>query len=152
KATADGSAPHADSRGITFVWTNKTQGGTRKYDLVETDDGGISKLTNEQTTSETNKIGKWTSLTGTGLGVAELLDVAFDPLSHTIIAGSQDIGVLQQISQGQLQWTEAPISLPFDGTTTRFAQGDGVAVAVDPNAFLDGMPVSIHYFVSNNFG
>ena len=70
-ATADGSAPHADSRSITFVWTNKAQGGTRTYDLVETDDGGINKLTNSQTTSQASNKGKWSSLTGTGLGVAE---------------------------------------------------------------------------------
>jgi Ca2+-binding RTX toxin-like protein len=149
---AGGTAPHADSRGITFVWTNKVSGGKRAYDLVETDDGGINKLTNAQTTSITSNIGKWSSLTGAGLGAAELVDIAYDSLSHSIIAGAQDIGVLQQTGLGQLQWTDVPISLAFDGLTTRFAQGDGVAVAVDPNAFLDGMPVSIHYFVSNSLG
>ena len=147
---ASGTAPHADSRGITFVWTNKAAGGTRTYDLVETDDGGISKLTDSQTTSTTSNTGKWSSLTGSGLGVAELTDIAFDSLSHSIIAGAQDIGVLQQTGLGQLQWSDAPITLPGDGPTARFAQADGVAVAVDPNAFLDGMPVSIHYFVSND--
>ncbi|HUY92990.1 MAG TPA: choice-of-anchor L domain-containing protein [Pirellulales bacterium] len=99
--TASDSAPHADSRHLTF------DGNV----LLETDDGGIYMRTSPQSSS-----GDWFSLIG-NLQVSELHNIAYDTNTKTIIAGAQDVGTPEQ--------------LPGSTTWNDFAQGDGGDVAVD---------------------
>lgn len=108
---ANDTAPHADSRDMVFV-----VGATPADDfLLEADDGGVYRLSNTQTPATR----RWTSLNGQ-LGVTEIYSVAFDPVSRTVIAGTQDNGVVEQADVGgSLVWNT-------------LAQGDGGIVQVDP--------------------
>jgi hypothetical protein len=100
-STANGSAPHADSRGLT-IWNNS---------LLETDDGGIYKRTSPSGT------GDWFSMNG-NLQVTEVHDVVYDHVSHTIMAGTQDNGSPGQSSMGATTWSDID-------------DGDGGDVAAD---------------------
>lgn len=88
--TASGSAPHADSRELTF---------DSRGDLIETNDGGIYKRT-----SPRSNTGDWFSLNG-DLQTAETHDVAYDTLSDVAFGGNQDTGVPVQNIPDQVTWS-----------------------------------------------
>lgn len=102
--TANGSAPHADSR--EMVWAAGFS------DIIEGDDGGIYVRTFAY-----ENTGAWFSING-NLQVTEQHDVAYDSVSDIIISGNQDTGTTQQI---------APHSLTWNSVST----ADGGDVAVD---------------------
>ena len=77
KTGANNTAPHADSRDMVF---------DSNGDLIETDDGGIYRLTNPTAGSRT-----WQSLNG-DLRITESLSAAYDPLNNVIFTGNQDNG------------------------------------------------------------
>lgn len=88
--TASSSAPHADSREMTF---------DSRGDLIETDDGGIYKRTNPRSNT-----GDWFSING-DLQTAEMHDVAYDTLSNVAIGGDQDTGVPVQLLPSKVTWS-----------------------------------------------
>lgn len=119
--TASSSAPHADSREMAFDAAGN---------LIETDDGGIYKRT-----SPRSNAGDWISLLG-DLQVGEYHDIAFDEVSETLIAGSQDNGVqIQREPEGD-EWDV-------------LQRGDGGDVAVDDTA-IPG--ISIRFSSPQNLG
>ncbi|HEV7240021.1 MAG TPA: RTX toxin, partial [Thermoanaerobaculia bacterium] len=87
-STFNNSAPHADSRGLTFL-----ANGT----LVEVDDGGIYRRSNPSGT------GDWSSMIG-NLQTAEMHDVAYDGISNMVMSGNQDTGTPEQTSVGGTTW------------------------------------------------
>jgi photosystem II stability/assembly factor-like uncharacterized protein len=101
-STSSNSAPHADSRRMTF---------DANGNLIETDDGGIYRRTNPRTT------GDWFSVTGS-LRVTEMHDVAYDRVSNMIVSGNQDNGTSEQSSVGGLTWVAV-------------SGGDGGDVSID---------------------
>lgn len=101
--TASNSAPHADSREMTF---------DARGDLIETDDGGVYKRTNPRSAS-----GDWFSLNG-DLQTTEIHNLSYDTLSNIIFAGTQDTGVPVQLLPSQSLWAT-------------LQQGDGGDTAVD---------------------
>ena len=105
--TNNNSAPHADSREMTF---------DAHGNLIEVDDGGIYRRTNPGSAN-----GDWFSIIG-NLQVTEQHDIAYDPISDIIISGNQDTGTTQQQSTGSLKW---------DSVST--ADGGDIAVSVEPN-------------------
>ncbi len=118
---ANGTRPHGDSRNMVFTVDNE---------LIEVDDGGIYHLSNPFDPS--TRI--WRTLNG-DLRINEFgADVAYDPFSDTILAGSQDNGVLSQRPGGDMVWDD-------------WTGGDGFAVAIDP--LTPGGPT--RYLFSNNF-
>jgi photosystem II stability/assembly factor-like uncharacterized protein len=88
--TASGTAPHADSREMTF---------DSRGDLIETDDGGIYKRINPRSNT-----GDWISLNG-DLQTAEIHDVAYDTLADVAFSGNQDTGVPIQLVPSGLTWS-----------------------------------------------
>jgi len=121
--TLSNSSPHADSREMTF---------DANGNIIETDDGGIYRRTGPRTNT-----GDWIAL-NSGLQVAEIHSIAYDPLSRIVLAGAQDTGTPEQIATGQ--------------TTFRsVSQGDGGDVAVDARAFA-GQGISLRYSSFQNFG
>ena len=88
--TASNSAPHADSREMTF---------DARGDLIETDDGGIYKRTNPRSNT-----GDWFSING-DLQSAEMHDVSYDTLSNVAFGGNQDTGVPIQLLPSELTWS-----------------------------------------------
>jgi photosystem II stability/assembly factor-like uncharacterized protein len=99
------TGPHADSRCIAFDPAGN---------LIETDDGGIYRRS-----LPASPQGSWSSLIGTGsLMVTEFHSVALDTVSQTILGGTQDIGVPEQLLFGGPLWRSAH-------------QDDGGNVAVD---------------------
>lgn len=105
--TANSSAPHADSREMTFDAAGN---------LIEVDDGGIYRRTNPR-----DNTGDWYSLIG-DIQTTEMHDVAYDALSNVIISGNQDTGTTQQSAAGSLEWISVST-----------ADGGDVAVSPDPN-------------------
>ena len=103
---ANGSGPHADSR---FMMID-SQGN-----LVQTDDGGIYKLTNPQ-----NSSGIWQS-SNFNLQIGEVHSAAWNSLTHTAVTAAQDNGAAFQNQSNQS---------PF----TVLSGGDGGVAAVNPNA------------------
>ncbi|HYR27136.1 MAG TPA: hypothetical protein VEU30_01645, partial [Thermoanaerobaculia bacterium] len=101
-STYSNSAPHADSRNITF---------DANGDLIEVDDGGVFRRTNPDGS------GDWESLNG-NLQITELHNIAWDRLSDIILGGSQDNGSSEQVGTGDTEWTIV------DG-------GDGGDVSID---------------------
>ncbi len=87
--TRRGSAPHASSREMVFDSLGN---------LIEGDGGGIYRRT-----IPFSKKGDWDSLAG-NLQVAEIHDIAYDSVSNIIIAGTQDIGAIEQQRSGGDQW------------------------------------------------
>ncbi len=119
--TANSSAPHADSREMTF---------DANGNLIETNDGGLYRRTNPR-----DNTGDWFSISG-NLQITETHDVAYDSLSNTITSGNQDTGTTYQPSAGAQTW----VSL---------STADGGDVAID-NISLAGVNQSIRY-TSNQF-
>ena len=101
--TALGSAPHADSRDLSFA---------RNGVLLEADDGGVYRRTNPATNS-----GDWFSMNG-NLQATEFHSVAWDSNVHLIIGGAQDTGTPQQRLRSNVKWQTV-------------SRGDGGVVAVD---------------------
>ncbi|MDT5026064.1 MAG: hypothetical protein QOE61_2490 [Micromonosporaceae bacterium] len=117
---AGGTAPHADLR--EMAWD-------ANGDLIETDDGDVSRQTDPATNS-----GAWVSANG-NLQVAEHHSCDYDSVANVIICGNQDTGVPEQTAAGSTVWREV--------TTA-----DGGTVAVD-----DRNPAqSVRYFSTQNFG
>ena len=114
--TASSSAPHADSRDMTF---------NAAGELIETDDGGIYKRTDPRSFG-----GDWFSL-NSNLQVTEAHDTAYDSLSSIVLTGNQDTGTSQQIFTGDVLWQA-------------LQNGDGGDVAVD-NATLGEFGLSSRY-------
>jgi Ca2+-binding RTX toxin-like protein len=86
-----GSAPHADSRNMTF---------DANGNLLQVDDGGIYRRTNPA-----NNTGGWASVIG-NLAVSEMHDVAFDSITDSLIGGNQDTGSPFQLAPGGGAWTD----------------------------------------------
>lgn len=114
--TANGTAPHADSREMTFDAAGN---------LIEVDDGGVFRRT-----SPGDNTGDWFTLAGT-LGVIEFHDVAYDSNTSTILGGTQDNGTHFQVTTGDKVWDF-------------LSGGDGGDVGVD-NVTLAGSNQSIRY-------
>ncbi|MDA1053538.1 MAG: hypothetical protein O3C40_24070, partial [Planctomycetota bacterium] len=134
--TKSNSAPHADSRDMTFDAAGQ---------LVEVDDGGVYKRLDPRDDDKNKTNNDWISLNG-DLQVTEIHSVAWDALSNTVISGNQDAGTSFQITSGNPVWTTAFTS-PTDPFGP-FSKADGGVVAVDnsdPNK-------SIRYSSRQNLG
>jgi hypothetical protein len=101
--TAQGSAPHADSRDMAFAANGV---------LLESDDGGVYKRTSPQSNA-----GDWFSMNG-DLQATEFHAVAWDANAHLVIGGAQDTGTPQQRIRSNVRWQSV-------------STGDGGVVAVD---------------------
>jgi hypothetical protein len=87
--TIDGSAPHEDSRSLTFDAAGN---------LLETDDGGLF-----QRLLPRHVFGFWRSLNG-NLSITETHSCAWDHVRHEAICGAQDNGVVAQQTAGAAEW------------------------------------------------
>ncbi|MEO1232766.1 MAG: hypothetical protein AAFZ18_28100, partial [Myxococcota bacterium] len=106
--TANDSAPHADSRHMTFDAAGN---------LIEVDDGGVYRLSQPATSA-----GSWTSVNG-NLSVNEQHSQAFDPVAQAGFVGTQDNGTpVQDVPGSSDDWS-------------LFVGGDGGDVTVDPSGF-----------------
>ncbi len=114
-----GTRPHADSRGLVFI--NNTT-------LVETDDGGIFRLTNPAAPGGADD---WVSLNA-NLRAIEFHSVTYDTADNLIVGGSQDNGSAVQTATGSLTWN-------------MFQGGDGSTQAYS-------VPGDVRYALGNNFG
>lgn len=121
--TANGTAPHADSREMTF---------DANGDLIEVDDGGIYRRT-----SPRDNTGDWFTMAGS-LAVVEFHDVAYDDNTDTLIGGTQDNGTHFQQEPGNLIWDF-------------LSGGDGGDVIVD-SVSLAAENQSVRYSSSQNLG
>jgi photosystem II stability/assembly factor-like uncharacterized protein len=101
--TTNGSAPHADSRGLLVAANGM---------LINVNDGGIYSQS-----SPTTNTGVWSSMNG-NLQVGEFHSVAWDSNSHTIVAGAQDTGTPEQQTRSDIRWES-------------ISTGDGGVVAID---------------------
>lgn len=117
------TGPHGDVRTLRFDIS-----GT---DLIVGSDGGLYRSPNP-------RIGNLTpgwQWIGSGLSITELARSAvYDRFTDTIVAGTQDNGVISQLTPGGLVWTS-------------LTGGDGNFVAVD---YAGGN--SLRYIMSNNLG
>ncbi len=123
QANAGNTSPHADTRDMEFMANGF---------LVESDDGGMYRRSNP-----TSSAGVWSSIAG-NLQVFEIHDVAWNAISNTIVAGTQDNGTHQQPTVDNTTWNF------FNG-------GDGGDVAVD-NVSLAGSNRAVRYYSSQNLG
>ena len=99
--TANSSAPHADSREMTF---------DANGDLIEVSDGGVNRRT-----SPGDNTGDWFSING-NIQVAELHSVAYDTNFDIIIGGTQDTGAIEQTGTGLPTWNSTrPLGFQADG-------------------------------------
>jgi len=108
EAPFPGPYPNSDPRDVTIDAAGN---------LVEANDGGVNRLPRPRTNS-----GAWSNINGTGpngLADAETFSVAFDPLTKTVIAGSQDNGDPATRANGT--WFDAGPAL-----------ADGGYVQIDP--------------------
>jgi photosystem II stability/assembly factor-like uncharacterized protein len=125
--TANHSAPHSDSRAMTFLGSQ----------LVEADDGGVYTLTNPSGSN-----GVWTSLVG-NLDVSEMYSAAYDTNTNTLVGATQDTGTAEQQAAGGGVWTEVN-------------KNNGGVVAVDDitlaNATNPALSRSIRYTSSPQLG
>ena len=123
--TGNGTAPHTDSRALTFSAGNR---------LIEGDDGGIYELP-VASTGNNGTSSLWRSLNG-NLQNAEIHSMAYDRNAKILIAGGQDIGFQEQVRTGEALWNKT-------------SNGDGGDAAVDV-ASIPGQ--SIRYGSSQNLG
>ncbi len=124
--TLSGSAPHADSRDMTF---------DANGNLIEVDDGGIYIRTNPSSNE-----GDWFSLNG-DIRVTEFHDIAYDSLSNSIVGGAQDTGTPIQDVNGAAGGDEVP--------WYSISTADGGDVAVDN---LSSPTTSTVYSSNQNLG
>jgi hypothetical protein len=106
--TDSGSAPHADSREMTF---------DANGDLIETDDGGIYK----RTFIGPFPGGDWFSLIG-DLQTTEYHSVAYDTVANVVFGGAQDTGTTVQNLPGFPEFTSV---LTADGGVVAAADSSG---------------------------
>ena len=131
--TANSSAPHADSREMTF---------DANGDLIEVDDGGIYRRTRprverDDPATPQNELGDWFSLNG-NLQITEQHDIAYDTTFNILISGNQDNGTTQQTATNSQLWNWI-----YGG------DGGDVAVWSDPN---NPTTQSVRYYSSQNLG
>ena len=120
-STLSNSAPHADSREMTFDAAGN---------IIEVDDGGIYKRTNPQGTS-----GDWFSLNN-NIQVAEIHSLDYDRNTNTITGGTQDIGTIEErIGQGSVWRT---VNQGDGGQVAIFDGVDGESVRYTSSQFLGG--------------
>jgi hypothetical protein len=112
---AQGTSPHADARRMVF----DTRGN-----LLQANDGGIYRLNQPDSPSR-----QWVSLNG-NIRPTEIHSAAFDAVTRTAFAGTQDTGTPMQNQPNGYTWTE-------------FLQGDGGVVDVDNKS--GGAASSIRY-------
>ena len=117
--TENDSAPHADSRHITFDANGS---------LIQVDDGGVYRL-NQPATNR----GSWTSVNG-DLSVNEQHSQAFDVVARVNFVGTQDNGTPYQLTPDRTDdWV-------------LFIGGDGGDVAFDASGFpATGLGVSTRF-------
>lgn len=125
RRTANGTAPHADSREMVF---------DANGDLIETDDGGVYRHTNPKGTN-----GDWFPVIG-DLPVSEAHSSAYDTVSNILIAGLQDNNVVEQMSPGNNAWGtvrggdggDVAVGLhdPVAGQSTRYSSSQNLGQAV----------------------
>jgi hypothetical protein len=130
-----GTAPHADSRSMTFDAMGR---------LVETDDGGIYALTTPQLFG-----GTWSSLNG-NLANTEVTSMAFDAVRGTVLVGNQDTGAANQRS-GSTTYDEIGGIFGVDGdggnqawdpvNDFRYSMGDDFSNFTRVNSFDIQSPV-----------
>jgi hypothetical protein len=101
--TANTSAPHADSRAMTF---------DANRNLIEVGDGGVVRRIRPG-----NNTGDWFSING-NIQVTEFHSIAYDSNFNIIIGGTQDTGTPEQSAPGSTTWDT-------------LAAADGGKVAVD---------------------
>jgi hypothetical protein len=121
-AGAGGTAPHADSRDMTFDVNGE---------LLESDDGGIYRRTLPGSSS-----GTWRSMIG-NLNVTEVHDLAYDWVSNVIMIGTQDNGTHIQRASSNPRWLF-------------ISSGDGGDAAIDDTSL--GFGGSYRYTSSQNLG
>jgi hypothetical protein len=114
-------SPHADLRDMQI---------DADGNLILSSDGGLSSLP-----TPTENTGAWKAIGG-DIGAFELHDIAYDHVSHVIVAGSQDNGTLAQLTPGDTTWNT------IEG-------GDGGDVAID-DVSLAGVNESIRYVAAQN--
>jgi hypothetical protein len=114
-------SPHSDLRDMQI---------DANGNLILSSDGGLYSLP-----TPTVNTGTWKAIGG-DIGAFELHDIAYDHISHVIVAGSQDNGTLAQLTPGGTTWD------------TIFA-GDGGDVAID-DVSLAGVNESIRYISAQN--
>lgn len=83
--TSNNSSPHADSRDMVFDAAGA---------LIESDDGGIYKRTQPQSSA-----GSWLSINGS-LQTTEYHGIAWDAISKRVVGGAQDTGTTQLRTPG----------------------------------------------------
>ena len=127
---ANGTAPHADSRGMVMLPAFDDL--DLPVSLLQTDDGGIYRLLDPASPIRR----RWQSANG-NLEITEVVSVSYDPIEDVIIAGTQDNGTFVQSTAGSLDWDN---SLGGDGNTTR------VVIVRDNN----GDAVSTTRYISTN--
>ncbi|HEY7116284.1 MAG TPA: hypothetical protein VH475_06850, partial [Tepidisphaeraceae bacterium] len=126
-ATSGGAntAPHPDSRNMVFDALGR---------ILEVDDGGIYRLNSPGGAAANNR--NWTSMNGSGsagLHIGEFYSVARDPTKGVMFGGLQDIGVVEQPTNGAtFNWQIQP-------------SGDGGI------AQIGGVGNAIHYSSGNGF-
>ncbi|WP_406696275.1 hypothetical protein V5E97_35330 [Singulisphaera sp. Ch08] len=119
-----GSAPHADSREMTFDAAGN---------LIEADDGGVYRRSNP-----TSSTGIWTSLNG-NLQNTEIYagGLAYDPLNNILVGGAQDTGSSQQSAAGSTTWVTLNQA---DGSVIQTAIVGGNSVRYSSSQTLGGSP------------
>ncbi|HEY5314343.1 MAG TPA: hypothetical protein VIK18_17550, partial [Pirellulales bacterium] len=163
--------------GAATTWTNlvgnggqgtSPPGGTRVLkllptgELVEGNDGGIYDRTSPTGggiwVSHNGMIPTTPSTASNSLSATEFYSVAYNPLANSIIGGTQDLGVTEQVAQNADQWNTVSVSnanesvTPTTNLTTVSPigiSGGQVAVAADPGSSNDILYASDDYF--NNF-
>lgn len=110
--TANGSAPHADSREMVF---------DANGDMVEVDDGGIYRQTNPA-----DNTGTWVTLNG-DIRIQESHSCSYDNVGDIILCGNQDTGSPEQTSTGSATWDSLSVA---DGGFTNVNDLGGGAASV----------------------
>ncbi|MEL7498898.1 MAG: PEP-CTERM sorting domain-containing protein [Planctomycetota bacterium] len=110
-STVNNSAPHADSREITF---------DANGNMIEVDDGGIYR----RTSPEVDNVGDWFSLNG-NLQTTEFHSVDWDQNSNIIFGGTQDVGTPEQTATGSGDYRT--VSQGDGGEVASFDNGDGTS-------------------------
>jgi hypothetical protein len=110
--------PHADGRDLVFNFG----------DLLETDDGGIFRLTDPDDTNPLVQR-RWHSMVN-NLSAAEVTSVSYDSLNNVLFAGLWDNGSNEQQSPGSASWNHW---VDGDGLTTAWDNSTG------PTTFRYGM-------------
>jgi len=124
-ASANGTAPHADSRAMAFDASGN---------LLHADDGGIYQLLDPDNEAS---VRRWVAVNG-DIRAIELHSVAYDPLSNIVLGGAQDNGASIQTAPGEVTWTQ-------------LRGGDGGNVAVDSDQTAHP-GTTIRYTSSQFFG